>query len=303
MNYKFLRSILVVPVNVPKFVERASSRNADAIVLDLEDSVPLDQKLVARRMLEDAMAISGRGAATLMVRVNNEPELLEADIETAVSHRLDALFIPKVESPEQLVKIDHLTTEIEASKGLEIRKIKFSLHIESPLGLLNMVEIAQSTARIESMSIGVDDYCAAMGVSLTPDASVLFGPMSQLVITAKAFGIIPIGVMGSVAEFRDLKIFEESAQKARNLGSEGSICVHPDQVSVLNRVFSPSEESALHSKRIIAAFEEAVKRGRASTSLDGRMVDTPIYKQALAAIEKFEAIEKFDDRKREQAII
>jgi citrate lyase subunit beta/citryl-CoA lyase len=127
--------------------------------------------------------------------------------------------------------------------------------------------------------------------------------MSQLVITAKAFGIIPIGVMGSVAEFRDLKIFEEAAQKARNLGSEGSICVHPDQVTVLNRVFSPSEESALHSKRIIAAFEEAVKRGRASTSLDGRMVDTPIYKQALAAIEKFEAIEKFDDRKREQAII
>jgi citrate lyase subunit beta / citryl-CoA lyase len=303
MNYKFLRSILVVPVNVPKFVERASSRNADAIVLDLEDSVPLDQKIVARGMLEDAMAISGRGVATLMVRVNNEPELLEADIETAVSQRLDALFIPKVESPEQLVKIDHLTTEIEAAKGLEIRKIRFSLHIESPLGLLNMVEIARSTARIESMSIGVDDYCAAMGVSLTPDASVLFGPMSQLVITAKAFGIIPIGVMGSVAEFRDLKIFEEAAQKARNLGSEGSICVHPDQVTVLNRVFSPSEESALHSKRIIAAFEEAVKRGRASTSLDGRMVDTPIYKQALAAIERFEAIEKFDDRKREQAII
>ncbi len=303
MNYKFLRSILVVPVNVPKFVERASSRNADAIVLDLEDSVPLDQKIVARGMLEDAMAMCGRGAATLMVRVNNEPELLEADIETAVSHRLDALFIPKVESPEQLVKIDHLTTEIEAAKGLEIRKIRFSLHIESPLGLLNMVEIARSTARIESMSIGVDDYCAAMGVSLTPDASVLFGPMSQLVITAKAFGIIPIGVMGSVAEFRDLKIFEEAAQKARNLGSEGSICVHPDQVTVLNRVFSPSEESALHSKRIIAAFEEAVKRGRASTSLDGRMVDTPIYKQALAAIERFEAIEKFDDRKREQAII
>jgi citrate lyase subunit beta / citryl-CoA lyase len=303
MNYKFLRSILVVPVNVPKFVERASSRNADAIVLDLEDSVPLDQKIVARGMLEDAMAISGRGVATLMVRVNNEPELLEADIETAVSQRLDALFIPKVESPEQLVKIDHLTTEIEAAKGLEIRKIRFSLHIESPLGLLNMVEIARSTARIESMSIGVDDYCAAMGVSLTPDASVLFGPMSQLVITAKAFGIIPIGVVGSVAEFRDLKIFEEAAQKARNLGSEGSICVHPDQVTVLNRVFSPSEESALHSKRIIAAFEEAVKRGRASTSLDGRMVDTPIYKQALAAIERFEAIEKFDDRKREQAII
>ena len=303
MNYKLLRSILVVPANVPKFVERSASRNADAIVLDLEDSVPQDQKNAAREMLAGSISSAGRGVATLMVRVNNETELLEPDIETAVCERLDALFIPKVESPEQLVRIDRLTTEIEAAKGLETRKIKFSLHIESPLGLLNIVDIAKSTPRIESMSLGVDDSCVAMGVNLTADAAVLFGPMSQLIITAKAFGIIPIGVMGSVAEFRDLKIFEESAQRGRDLGSEGSICVHPDQVNVLNRVFSPSEESVAHSRRVIEVFEEAVSRGRASTSLDGRMVDTPIYKQALAAIKKLEHIKRFDNRKQEQAII
>lgn len=299
MNHRILRSMLMVPVNVRKFVEKAASRNADAIVLDLEDSVPHNQKNLARGMLEEAISIAGRGVSTLMVRVNNEPELLEKDIEMAVCERLDTLFIPKVESPGQLVKIDHLTTEIEASKGLETHRIKFSLHVESPLGMLNMLEVVKSTPRVESISIGVDDYCAAIGARLTSDASVLVVPMSQMIMTAKALGIIPIGVMGSVAEFRNPPVFEESAQKARDLGSEGSICVHPDQVVVLNRVFSPSEESIEHSRRVIAVFEEAVSRGRASTSLDGRMVDTPIYKQALSNIAKFEAIRKFDDKKRE----
>lgn len=297
MKFRIMRSVLMVPVNVPRFVEKACLRGADVIVLDLEDSIPADQKIESRSMLDNAIAVAGRSTAQLMVRVNNEPSLLEADVEAAVSKRLDALFIPKVESAHQLVKLDQLTKEIEAEKGIQIGKIKFSIHIESPLGLLRLVEIAQSCPRIESMSIGVDDYCAALGIKLTQDSSALVFPMSQLVITAKAFGIIPFGVLGSVAEFSDLHVFEASAVRARDLGSEGSICIHPDQVPILNRVFSPPEESVYKARKIVAAFEDAVQRGRASTSLDGRMVDTPIYKQALATIERVEAIKEFDDAK------
>ncbi|MDA8408184.1 MAG: CoA ester lyase [Deltaproteobacteria bacterium] len=294
MNSKILRSVLVVPVNVPRFVEKACLRGADAIVLDMEDSVPADRKKQARDDLAEAISIAGRGSAQLMVRINNDPDLIEADIESAICKRLDALFIPKVESSDQLVKLDYLTREIEASKGLPTGKIKFSIHVESPLGLLRLENMAASTPRIESMSIGVDDYCAALGIRLTKDASSIFLPISQLVITAKAYGIIPIGVLGSVAEFRDLDAFENAATRARDLGSEGSICVHPDQVTILNRVFSPTEESVAGAQKIIETFEEAVQRGRASTSLDGRMVDTPIYKQALATIEKFEAIKRYE---------
>lgn len=297
MKFRIMRSVLMVPVNVRRFVEKACLRGADVIVLDLEDSIPAAQKVEGRSMLENAISVAGRGAAQLMVRVNNEASLLEADVEAAICKRLDALFIPKVESAQQLVKLDHLTKEVEAEKGLEIGKIKFSIHIESPLGLLRLDEIAQSSPRIESMSIGVDDYCAALGINLTQDASALFFPMSQLVITAKAFGIIPFGVLGSVAEFSDLHVFEASALRARDLGSEGSICIHPDQVPILNRVFSPPEESVSQARKIVVAFEDAAQRGRASTSLDGRMVDTPIYKQALATIERVEAITKFDQAK------
>ena len=204
MHSKILRSVLVVPVNVPRFVEKACLRGADAIVLDMEDSVPVDRKKRARNDLADTISVAGRGSTQLMVRINNDPDLIEADIESAVCKRLDALFIPKVESPDQLVKLDNFTREIEAFKGLVPGKVKFSIHVESPLGLLRLEKIVSSTERIESISIGVDDYLAALGVKLTKDASSLFLPMTQLVITAKAYGIIPIGVLGSVAEFRDL---------------------------------------------------------------------------------------------------
>jgi citrate lyase subunit beta/citryl-CoA lyase len=297
MHSKILRSVLVVPVNVPRFVEKASLRGADAIVLDLEDSVPIDQKKRARDNLADTISVAGRGSTQLMVRINNDPDFIEADIESAVCKRLDALFIPKVESPDQLVKLDNFTREIEASKGLIPGKVKFSIHVESPLGLLRLEKIVSSTERIESISIGVDDYLAALGVKLTKDASSLFLPITQLVITAKAYGIIPLGVLGSVAEFRDLNMFENSAIRARDMGSEGSICVHPDQVAILNRVFSPTEESVAVARKIIKVFEEAVQKGRASTSLDGRMVDTPIFKQAVATVEKFEAIRRHETLK------
>ncbi|MGO8823164.1 MAG: HpcH/HpaI aldolase/citrate lyase family protein [Desulfomonilaceae bacterium] len=297
MNSKILRSVLVVPVNVPRFVEKACLRGADAIVLDMEDSVPVDRKKQARNDIADAISVAGLGSAQLMVRINNDPDLIEADVESAVCKRLDALFIPKVESAEQLVKLDNLTREIEAFKGLAPGKVKFSIHVESPLGLLRLEKIAASTERIESMSIGVDDYLAALGIKLTEDASALFVPMTQMVIIAKAYGIIPICVLGSVAEFRDLEAFENSAVRARDLGSEGSICVHPDQVAILNRVFSPTEEVVASARKIIETFEEAVQKGRASTSLDGRMVDTPIYKQALKTVEKFEAIRHHESLK------
>ncbi|MGC8658192.1 MAG: HpcH/HpaI aldolase/citrate lyase family protein [Desulfomonilaceae bacterium] len=294
MNFKIMRSLLFVPANVRRFVEKASSCGADAIVLDLEDSVPPDRKIETRNGLQHGIAIAGKGPANIMVRVNNTADLLEDDVQVAVCERLDALFVPKVDSADQIVKLDYLTKEIEATKGLEVGRIRFSLHVEGPLGLLHLERIAASCDRIESISLGVDDYCMAMGIELTPDASALLWPMTQLAITAKAYGVIPLGVLGSVAEFRDLEAFEGSAIRARNLGFEGSICVHPDQVSVLNRVFTPDKESVNKARRIIEAFKEAEQKGRASTTVDGRMVDTPVYRRALATVKKFDAVTKIE---------
>lgn len=297
MNAKIFRSVLIVPANVPRFVEKACLRGADAIVLDLEDSVPPEQKKDARNDLEKAISLVGKGNAQVMVRINNDPQLLESDLEAAVCKRTNALFVPKVESPEQVVRLNYMIKEIEAVKGLDVGKIKFSIHIESPLALLALEKIVLSSDRIESVSLGVDDYCFAMGIDLTKDALALLFPMSQLIMVAKAHGIVPIGVLGSVAEYKNLQDFKNSAEKARDLGSEGSICVHPDQVGILNRVFSPSGESLSEARRIKAVFEEAVQTGRASTTLDGRMVDTPIYKRALAIIERSEVIARHENLK------
>ncbi|MCL5123147.1 MAG: CoA ester lyase [Deltaproteobacteria bacterium] len=292
MNGKLLRSILFVPANVPRFVQKASSCMADAIVLDLEDSVPFDQKIQTRKALEKSIADLSKSHASIMVRVNNTPDLLEDDVQTAVCERLDALFVPKVDSADQIVKLDYLTKEIEATKGLDVGRIRFSIHIESPLGLLRLENIVASCDRIESISLGMLSFFPNMGIELTKDASALLTPMSQVAITAKAYGVIPTGVLGSVAEFRDLKAFANSAFRAKELGFEGSICVHPDQVSILNRIFVPDSESLAKARRIIEAFEEAAQIGRASTTLDGRMVDTPIYRKALATLKKFDSVKK-----------
>lgn len=291
MKARVQRSMLILPANVPRFVEKAYQRRADAVVLDLEDSVPPAEKAQARKLLKEAVELVGRGGADVLVRVNNEPEFLNADIEAAVMPGLHALFVPKIETPEDVRSLEERITFLEKEKGIEEGTIKTSLHVESPLGVLNIREIAAAGTRTESMSLGVDDYCLHLGVEPTEEATELLFPLTALVTACKAYGISPLGIVGTVAGFRDPAGFERAAQRGRSLGCTGAFCIHPDQVSILNRVFTPSPAMVDHARRVVAAFEAGLKNGRASVSLDNRMVDTPIYKQALRVLDRSSAVE------------
>ncbi|MFC1885463.1 HpcH/HpaI aldolase/citrate lyase family protein, partial [Thermodesulfobacteriota bacterium] len=171
--------------------------------------------------------------------------------------------------------------------------------IESPAGLLHAAEIAGASPRIESMSIGVEDYCLELGVEPSPEGTELFFPVAQLVTVCKARGISPRGLVGSIGDFRDLEAFERSATRARQLGCEGSGCIHPAQVEVLNRVFSPPPEKVEYARRVVQAFEEGLKKGTASVNLDGKMVDIPVYNRAGVVLQRAEAIGKIEQRKAE----
>jgi citrate lyase subunit beta/citryl-CoA lyase len=180
---------------------------------------------------------------------------------------------------------------------MHLGTIKLSVHIESPLGILNLRRIAEAGSRIESMSMGVDDYCLQLGVTPSSDATELLFPFMHMVTVCKAYNIHPIGILGSVADFRRLEHFRAAAIKAEKLGATGAYCIHPDQVEILNTVFSPSPADLEWAEGVIAVFEEALQQGRASTSLDGKMVDTPIYKRALNTIERARELQKSDARK------
>lgn len=299
MRARIARSTLILPVNVPRFIEKAHTRHADAVTLDLEDSVPPAEKATARTSIRDAARLVARGGAEVSVRVNNEPELIHEDVDAAVQRGIEALTIPKVESPDQVRELAAQVERLEHERGIAVGHIALSLIIESPRGLLHAEEIAAATPRTASMSVGPEDYCLALGVEPSPDGAELAYPVARLVTICKALGLTPTGLLGSIAGFRDLDTFEMAAARARQLGCEGGGCIHPDQVPILNRVFSPAPDKVEHARRVVEAFEEGLVRGTASVNLDGRMVDVPVYRRARLILDRAAAIAAVERRKAE----
>ncbi|AFM27699.1 HpcH/HpaI aldolase/citrate lyase family protein [Desulfomonile tiedjei] len=286
---KIQRSLLILPVNVPRFIDKAHLRGADAIVLDLEDSIPPSEKDSAREHVSSAIGKVGRAGADVFVRVNNDPALFEKDMHAAVRSGLYAIFLPKVESENFVRETETLLSQLESERGVLAGSIKLSLHIESPKALLNLQSILAAGTRIESISLGTDDYCLELGVEPTPEGTELFFPLVMLITAAKAMGIQPMGILGSVAGYRDPEGFRKAAERGRQLGCTGAFCIHPDQVDILNKVFSPDQAQVDQALRIKAVFEESMAQGRAATTLDERMIDTPIYKRALRTIQLADA--------------
>jgi citrate lyase subunit beta / citryl-CoA lyase len=291
------RSSLILPVNVPRFVEKAYARGADAIVLDLEDSVPPQEKASARKLVQGSLAMAGRGGAEVLVRVNNDPALLTDDIDAAVHPGLDGLSIPKAETAAQIQAIVAQVEHLERARGVAPGHVRLSLAIETPRGFLALEAIARSSDRIATMSIGVEDYCLELGVEPSADGMELLYPVAHLVTVCKVVGVQPTGLVGSIAGFRDLAVFEGAAQRARQLGCEGAGCIHPDQVTVLNRVFTPDPAKVEHARRVVEAFEDGVRRGTASVNLDGKMVDVPVYKRAQVVLARATVVAETERRK------
>jgi len=297
MQIDIQRSMMILPVHIRRFVEKAHLRGADAIVLDMEDAVPAAEKENARRLVPEAIALVSRGGADVLVRVNNEPELLGPDLAAAVCPGLHAVFLPKTEIADDVRFVEQRISGLERERGIEPGSVKISLHIESPRALLKIVEIVSAGSRIESVSIGVDDYCLQMGVEPSAEASELFLAFSMMATACKAFGVNPIGVLGTVATFQDTVGSQRAPEMPLGLGSTGGYCVHPGQVTVLNQVFTPAVEKVEHARRVIAAYEDALKQGKGAISLDGRMVDAPIYKQSRRIAVLADAIAARERRK------
>lgn len=291
------RSSLILPVNVPRFVERAYARGADAVVLDLEDAVPPAEKARARKLVKDSIPLVARGGAEVVVRINNDPALIAEDVDACVHPGLDGLAIPKAESPAQIRDLTAQIERLERARGIEPGHVRLSLSFETPRGVLQAQEVAEASPRIATMSVGPEDYCLELGVEPSPDGFELLYAVSRVVTIAKALGIQPTGLLGSIAGFRDLATFETAALRARQLGCEGAGCIHPDQVVVLNRVFTPEPAKVEYARRVVDAFEEGVRQGTASVNLDGKMVDVPVYKRAQVIIERARAVAETERRK------
>lgn len=292
------RSTLIMPVHIPRFVAKAHTRGADAICLDLEDSVAPNMKAEARAALPDAVRSAGQRGADILVRINQPWELAFPDLDVAVRPGVMGILLPKVEAPEDVYAIDKLIEDRERRQGLVPGSIQLSVALETAKGLVRDREIAVASKRIRTISSGIEDLATDLEVELTDDAWELFYAKARLVIVARAAGIDPMGLLGRVSDYGNIAAFRESALRARKLGYRGANCIHPDQVAVLNEVFSPSEAQVEHARRIVAAGEAAEKEGKGAFGVDGHMADIPTVERAQRLLRRARLIE---ERKRKAA--
>jgi len=284
------RSLLFVPVNIDKYVDRAHTRGADAIILDLEDSVLPQDKERARALVPAAAKKVGRGGAEVAVRVNRPWRLCLRDLEAVVCREVACLFLPKAESADHVRMVAEVLDELEAERGLPPGHTRLVPMIETAAAFLRVAEIPAASPRVAGLNLGAEDF--ALSVGMLPEAEGLFFPKQTIVIAARAAGVLPLGFIGTVADYKDLDAFRATVRRSRRLGFAGASVIHPAQVPILNEEFRPSAAEVDQARRILSAFEEAAKTHRGSIEVDGKMIDIPVAERAKQVVERHEAIER-----------
>ena len=273
------RSLLFLPAHVPRFVEGAHKRGADALILDLEDAVPQGEKAAARAALPASIAAVGRDGAAAMVRVNHGLRMLAPDLEAAVVPGLAALVLPKVEEAGFVREVAEAVSEIEAERAMDVGSVRLVLQVETPAAFPRLDAIATADPRVAAITLGPEDYAAAMGG--VPDPDTLLAPSYAVLLAARSAGIVPLGFIDSIGAYADLDAFAATVARARRFGFRGAMAVHPAQVPLLNAGFGPTADECAWARRVMAGDAAARAEGRGAFELDGRMVDAPVVRRAV----------------------
>jgi citrate lyase subunit beta/citryl-CoA lyase len=284
------RSILYVPGNVAKFIDKAHERGADCILVDLEDSVTVAEKPTARAMLPETMKRVVRGGADVAVRINRPMRLAIPDIEAAVRPGLSTLSITKTEGVQHLRLLDEAVSELEHERGMPVGSVGFAAMIEHPRALAELADIAERGPRVIAMMLGGEDFALETG-SIPSDESLEL-PKRLVAFAAQAHGVAMIGILGTVADYSDPAAYKKSAERARRFGFSGGTCVHPGLVQALNEAFTPSAAEVAYARKLIAADEKAATEGRGSFTVDGKMIDIPVIDRARRLVARYDAIER-----------
>ncbi len=282
------RSLLYVPAHVDRFVDKAHTRGADCIQLDLEDSVPPGEKPAARRAVAGAAAKVRRGGADVLVRINAPLGLAVPDIQAAIGPDVDGIIVTKARGPDHIRLIEEYVAECERASGVPEGRTWLLPLIETPEALPHTQAIAQASPRVVAVSLGPEDFATAIGAE--PSEEALLVPKHLLLHGARAAGVMPLGLLGTLAGFSDLGAFRDLAIRSRRVGFEGASCINPVQVAPLNEAFTPGEAELEKARRIVAAAGEAEAAGRGAVALDGKMIDVPVVRRAEALIARAKAI-------------
>ena len=292
------RSLLFMPVTAKRFVDGAARRGADAIILDLEDSVAASEKERARTPVSEAAEIVSGGGGDVVVRINRPLRLAVRDIEAVVGPRVLALALPKTDSPEHVRLIAETVDEAEAERGLAPGTTRLIAMVETAAAFFRIAEIARAP-RLCALNLGAEDFALSAGI--LPEAEGLFMPKQMAVFAARAAGIMPLGFIGTVAEYHDLDSFRQTIRRSRRLGFVGASVIHPSQIPILNEEFRASPAELDHARRVVAAYDKAFAEGVGAVTVDGKMIDVPVVERARLLLEREAAIIAREAKMREHA--
>lgn len=284
------RTYLFAPGNHPRRVEKSFTLDCDAVILDLEDAVAVAEKPATRAMVVEALKQhpGKRG----YVRVNAwDTEFCFNDILAVTGPWLTGLILPKVEEAAQVIAVDWILTHIEKDKGMEVGAIDLLPIIETGKGVANVREIAAADTRVRRLSFGAGDYTKDMGMRWTLAETEIDHARAEIALASRAEGLEP-PVDSVWIHIKDTEGLVRSAEKVRDMGYQGKLCIHPDQLAPVNGVFTPTEDQIAFAGKVVAAFDEAEAQGLASIQMDGYFIDYPIVDQARRTLDLWREIQE-----------
>ena len=285
------RSFLFAPGNVPRRVEKALTLEADAVILDLEDSVGAADKAATRAPVAQALARPRRGRAYVRVNAPSSAFCYRDLVET-VRPGLDGIVVPKIESAADLHAVDWLLASLEREQGLGEGSVDLMPIIETASGVQRIDRILQARSlrpyrgpwRVKRVAFGAADYANDVGLSPTLDEGELADARSRIVLSSRAAGMEnPLD--SPWFHFKEAEAFARALERSRRGGFQGRLCVHPDQIAAVNAAYLPSAAEIAAAERIVAAFREAEARGAAAIQVDGQMIDYPVAHRAQALLD------------------
>ena len=298
------RSNLVVPITNPRFLQGAWRHNADAVTLDLEDSVVESRKKEARGMVKDAIEVAAKGAGEVFVRVNKS--FGQADIEASVWPGLAGIVLPRVESPEEVREASQIIGTMEGSRGLEKGSLQMVLLLESAGAVWKIREIIKADPRVTQVALDESDLSADLGITPLPDQDPFVYARGRLVVEAIAAVVQPVGVthpMGTQPRLPSPEEMLKIATDSKNLGFRGIFCPHPSWVEPVNAAFTPTESQVVYYTQVRQVFAQAIAAGTAAVPFHGRMIDVPVDEWAKDVLAMAEACETRDAQKRDALVM
>jgi citrate lyase subunit beta / citryl-CoA lyase len=292
------RSFLFAPGNVPRRVEKALGLEADAVIVDLEDSVAASDKAPTRQPVAEAFSRQRRARA--YVRVNAaSTEYCYADLHATLGKGVDGVFLPKVESAAELHAIDWLMANLERERGIAEGTLDLVPQIETAAGMQRIDRIVQARHlrtyrapwRVRRLAFGAADYGNELGLSPTLEEPELDDARARIVLASRAAGLeAPLD--SPWFHLKETAAFQRALERSRRRGFQGRLCIHPEQIAPVNAAYLPSAEELERAARIVAAFREAEAKGAAAIQVDGQMVDYPVAHRAQALLDAMREVRR-----------